>query len=384
MNCPNCNQPLQDDPNNPGKVLCYSCRKRFDKSKVEAYWSAQQPMQAAPAPAMQQPAPQAPTQPQTPTYGAAPTPAYNPNAPMYGAAPVQKLPKGMAIAALVLGILAVLNCWIPMVNVIAIIFGIVALILGIIGMGKAKKGLAGGKGLALGGVITGALGIVFSIAITVLFVIGLNSVMDESGITYEDLANEIENSQNIELDEEFTYSNDESESTDKTVYNDNASWTSLSFKLGGQDFRLGETTLAQLEASGWVLDLAAQGYPDGYDVEAQQMISVINLEHPGSDASVYVNVANLGNEPKSIKDCVVSKISFDTYGEPSDMFAIDGIQCGATPEDVKAKFGDPQDVYGEATDYLNWSYETSDYSKYMDLTFTNNTLSEISITSLDY
>lgn len=390
LNCPTCNQPLQDDPNNPGKVLCYHCRKRYDKAKVEQYWAIKQPVSApVQAPAGEPPVPvAAPVQQSQAPYGAAPAPqqpAYNPNVPTYGTAPAPRLPKGMSVAALVLGIIAVLNCWLPIVNIIAIVFGIIALVLGIVGMNKAKKGTAGGKGMSIAGIVTGALAIVFSVAISALFVVGLGAAMNESGITYEDVMNEIENSQNIALDEDFSYSSDSDPAgSTEPAFNDASPWTSLSFKLGGQDFQLMQTTLAQLEASGWGLDLAAQGYPDGYNVEPQQMISVISLSNPVSEASVYVNVANLDEMPKSIKDCVVSKISFDTFGEPSDMFSLEGIQCGASPDEVKAKFGEPQDTYGDTAEYLDWGYETSDYSKYMDLTFTDNMLSEISITSLDY
>lgn len=37
MDCPRCGDPLVADPKNPGKVLCYSCRKRYDESKVALF-----------------------------------------------------------------------------------------------------------------------------------------------------------------------------------------------------------------------------------------------------------------------------------------------------------------------------------------------------------
>lgn len=404
LNCPACNQPLQDDPNNSEKVLCYNCRKRYDKAKVARYWSSRQNSPQPVYPHMTEPAPetpQVPQSPQCPVYDTAAAPSYQPgygepqapctstnNVASAMQSAVAKLPKGMAIAALVLGILSVLNCWIPAVNIIAIVFGIIALVLGLIGRSRAKKGIASGKGIALGGIITGAIGIVLSIAITVLFTVGIGSLLVENGLTYDDFVDGLENTYGVDPNDasDYTYALEDNTDTQSTtpVYNDDAAWTSLTFQLGGQEFRLMETTLSQLAASGWTLDLASQGYPDGYTVEAQQMISVVNLSHPDSTCSVYVNVANLDGVSKPIEDCVVTKISFDTYGESSDMFSLEGVQCGALPDDVKAVFGEPQETYGDASDYMNWSYETSDYSKYMDLTFVNNVLSEISVTSLSY
>ena len=60
----------------------------------------------------------------------------------------------MGIAALILGILAAIFAWIPVVNVIAWPLAIVAIILGIISMVKGKK-------IGLVGIIAGVLAIIF-------------------------------------------------------------------------------------------------------------------------------------------------------------------------------------------------------------------------------
>jgi hypothetical protein len=68
--------------------------------------------------------------------------------------------KGMAIAALALGVLSFLVGFIPGIGLIAIPAAICALVFGVIGRKKAKEnpGEYGGKGMALAGMI---LGIVF-------------------------------------------------------------------------------------------------------------------------------------------------------------------------------------------------------------------------------
>jgi len=71
---------------------------------------------------------------------------------------------GLGIAALVLGIVAI----VASVTVIGgIVLGIIAVILGFIARSRAKKGQATNGGVALAGIITGALGVVLSIVLVV-------------------------------------------------------------------------------------------------------------------------------------------------------------------------------------------------------------------------
>ncbi|MET9952464.1 DUF4190 domain-containing protein [Streptomyces sp. NPDC006339] len=72
---------------------------------------------------------------------------------------------GLAIAALVLGILAVLLFWTVFGG---IVLGLLALILGIIGVRKARRGDGGRNGMSLTGAILGGLGLLASAAILAL------------------------------------------------------------------------------------------------------------------------------------------------------------------------------------------------------------------------
>ncbi len=83
--------------------------------------------------------------------------------------------KGLAIAALVLGVLALLS---SLTIVGGIVLGLIGLVLGFIASGKAKRGQADGRGLAIFGIVLSILGI----AISVLLVVGALSFLNsESG-----------------------------------------------------------------------------------------------------------------------------------------------------------------------------------------------------------
>ncbi|MER7729301.1 DUF4190 domain-containing protein [Streptomyces erythrochromogenes] len=67
---------------------------------------------------------------------------------------------GFGITALVLGILAVVGC---VTSFIAVALGIAAVVFGALGKGKANRGEADNGGMALAGIILGAIGIVLGL-----------------------------------------------------------------------------------------------------------------------------------------------------------------------------------------------------------------------------
>lgn len=119
-----------------------------------------------------------------PQYGAPqyPNPAQPPYGQPYGSpyAPGAGQQKnGMGVAALVLGILAILTGWF----LLGVVPGILAIVFGVIGRGRAKRGEANNGGLALAGLICGIVGIVIAAGVIVAGVFVLNS---DSGKRYQD------------------------------------------------------------------------------------------------------------------------------------------------------------------------------------------------------
>jgi lysylphosphatidylglycerol synthetase-like protein (DUF2156 family) len=70
-----------------------------------------------------------------------------------------------AIAALVCGIVGVVLSWIPFINFLAVILAIVAIITGVVGLRRAGPPEAPGKGMAIAGLITGAVALVVSVVV---------------------------------------------------------------------------------------------------------------------------------------------------------------------------------------------------------------------------
>lgn len=112
--------------------------------------------------------------PQPPPYGAYPG-GYPPPAPQYGAQyggyppPAPPAPKnGLGVASLVVAIIALFSV------VGGVVLGVVAIILGFLGRGRVKRGEANNGGIAIAGIVLGALSIVVSIVVIAIAVWGFN------------------------------------------------------------------------------------------------------------------------------------------------------------------------------------------------------------------
>lgn len=83
--------------------------------------------------------------------------------PPYGA----QRSNGFGVTALVLGILAVVGC---ITSFFALALGIAAVVFGVLGRGKASRGEADNGGMALAGIILGAIGIVLgAVMVAIVF-----------------------------------------------------------------------------------------------------------------------------------------------------------------------------------------------------------------------
>lgn len=89
----------------------------------------------------------------------------------------QKPGSGLAIASLVCGILGVLT---GVFIYSGVSLGLAGIVLGIVALVKVKNGTASGKGLAIGGIVTGVLS--FVVAAVTIAVLVLNAMMGQECI----------------------------------------------------------------------------------------------------------------------------------------------------------------------------------------------------------
>lgn len=95
-------------------------------------------------------------------------------APSYGSTPSGGSGTNvMGIIALVVGILGLVLAFCTL-GIAGIVGGLVAVALGVIGRNKAKRGEVGGAGLALGGLIVGAIAVVVGIGVLIFGLFILN------------------------------------------------------------------------------------------------------------------------------------------------------------------------------------------------------------------
>lgn len=75
----------------------------------------------------------------------------------------KKPTSGMAVTALVLGIIALVSSFVPLLNLLSFPFVLLSIIFGAIGVWQTVKGTKGGKGLAIAGLALGILALVVTV-----------------------------------------------------------------------------------------------------------------------------------------------------------------------------------------------------------------------------
>jgi hypothetical protein len=86
---------------------------------------------------------------------------------------------GLATAGFVLALLGLLGSWIPFLNVVGILLAIIGLVLAGVGLAKSRK-TDTGKGLAIAGLVLGALALVVAVIVNVAFVGAVDQALDET------------------------------------------------------------------------------------------------------------------------------------------------------------------------------------------------------------
>ncbi|WP_049565493.1 hypothetical protein [Streptomyces sp. SBT349] len=102
--------------------------------------------------------------------------------------PVPVVPRnGQGMASLVLAGAAAAFCWTFALSVVGLVLGLLAMLFGIAGLVRAGQGLATNRGVALGGLWTGAGATAVSAVLTVVFFVwtaALTPVVSEAGADY--------------------------------------------------------------------------------------------------------------------------------------------------------------------------------------------------------
>lgn len=148
--CPKCGTPLQSPESQAGQTeTCPECGN------------------VAIVPAGQQ---EPPPTPQTPPQ----------NQPVQTPPRRAKSVNGLGIASLVVGIVAVLGCWIPFVNVASMILAVLALIFGIAGLIIALTGQKSGVGMPVAGSIVSGVALLVAIIMNVVLGQVFSDVTDEA------------------------------------------------------------------------------------------------------------------------------------------------------------------------------------------------------------
>lgn len=140
MNCPDCGA-----ENAPEAIFCSACGNALQPPAAE-------PSDATPV--VPPPQQQYPAQ-QQPYVMAGPAVFQGPRA------------DGFCVAGMVLGIIALVFCWIP---IFAIVMGVLAIIFGGIGVGNVNKnpGMKTGSGMGVAGLITGIIALIVAVVIWIV------------------------------------------------------------------------------------------------------------------------------------------------------------------------------------------------------------------------
>ncbi|MFW6772640.1 DUF4190 domain-containing protein [Nocardioides sp. CPCC 205120] len=144
-----------------------------------------------------------------------------------GGRPPAPQSSGMAVAALVLGIVAVALCWVPIINNVAAVIAVVAIVLGLVAARRAKKGRSGGLSRARAGWILGLVAFIGVLATQAFY----SAVLDEVGDEIEQSVEEAED----ELDGDSAVSEDDADQLSSAEEGDDVLTLGQTARVGEYD-----------------------------------------------------------------------------------------------------------------------------------------------------
>lgn len=108
--------------------------------------------------------------------------------------------RGLSVASFVLGIVALLGCVVPLVNIFGAVLGAVSIAMGVAALVAARQGRALGKGLAVAGIVLSTLGIVGTVVVDVVL---FSNVVRTGGLLDEILDEQGQQDATVEAPEQF-------------------------------------------------------------------------------------------------------------------------------------------------------------------------------------
>ncbi len=122
-----------------------------------------------------------------------------------------KSTSGAAIAGLILAIMAIILSWIPIINNFAFFLGLIGVILAIVGLVGTMRGKKSGKGIAIAAMVIGIISLVVTLGLQSMWSTAIDDAFDTSGVT---------SSEQNSSEEASSESSDESNSVEESVEED--------------------------------------------------------------------------------------------------------------------------------------------------------------------
>lgn len=131
---------------------------------------------------------------------ATPTPTPPPVVPQQ--APAQKDNQtGLTVTALILAIISFLMAFIPFINIFTGFLGIVAIVLSIIALVGAAGGKKGGKGMAIAGLVIGAISLIIIVVGYLVIGIAVNSKLGDARKSVDEISKSVSRTSGEATDE---------------------------------------------------------------------------------------------------------------------------------------------------------------------------------------
>lgn len=146
------------------------------------------------------------------------------------------------------------------------------------------------------------------------------------------------------------------------VATESAPWGELKFTYNGEEYQIGNMTLKEFEEkSGLILNLARYGKIDDYTMSAGDWMEFAELSSDNNKVIAQVTVANLTDSPLNIHDCIVTGFDIRTFTMVPDTGIVGtDIKIGSSADSAVKGLGDPfSRTPGENTEVIEFKDDTN-------------------------